>query len=82
MSGQNLNRPFERLFCALKNAADIFYNRLCVAVERQALEQIRMLEHEIAIVRARRLSIDNGAIREAEAYLAKARELLRREGGE
>jgi hypothetical protein len=63
-------------------AADV-YNSLCAAIERKALEQIRMSEHEIAAVRARYLGVDNRAFgeagvacREAEAAIAKARALL------
>jgi hypothetical protein len=59
-------------------AADIYY-RLCIAVEKQASEKIRALEHEITTSCARRRGIDHRAFCEAEILVAKARELLRKE---
>ena len=56
-------------------AADIF-DRLCVATERKALEQIRAAEHDIQIARDRRTGINHSALREVEASLVMARELL------
>lgn len=58
-------------------AADVF-DKLCAAIERQALNQIRTAHHEIATVRARRLGVDDRALDEAHAALAKARELMER----
>ena len=60
-------------------AADAF-ERLCVAVERQAFNQIRTAEYEIAKARARRDGADDCVFREVETALAKANKLLR--GGE
>lgn len=57
-------------------AADAF-ERLCIAVERQAASQIRKAQHEIASARARRLGVDDCALREVEAALDKARALLK-----
>jgi hypothetical protein len=59
-------------------AADVF-ERLCAAVERQALHQIRTAQHEIATVRARRLGVDDRAICAAEAALEQARGFLKGE---
>jgi len=56
-------------------AADVF-DRLCVATERKAAEQIRAAEHEIATARARRMGVDDRALCEAAAALAKARDAL------
>ena len=56
-------------------AVDIF-DRLCVATERKAAEQIRAAEHDLSTARARRPGIDHSALCEVEAALAKARALL------
>lgn len=60
--------------------ADV-YNRLCAAIERRALTQIRTAHHEISTARSRRLGASDGALdlalREADILLAKARELLK-----
>lgn len=56
-------------------AADIF-DRLCVAVERQARAEIRNLENEIAKANARRLGSRCGLERAADAADRGARTLL------
>jgi hypothetical protein len=55
--------------------ADLFV-RLCAAVERQALVQIRTAQHEIETARARRMGADNSVFCEIEDALAKARALI------
>lgn len=57
--------------------ADMF-DRLLRAVEHQAEEQIRNLEHEITKARSCRLGIDNGHIGAAETAARRARALLER----
>jgi hypothetical protein len=59
-------------------AADMFA-RLCAAVERQSLDQIRKAENDITAVRARRMGADDRDLREIEAALEKARNLLKKE---
>jgi hypothetical protein len=58
-------------------AADA-YNRLCLAFERQAINQIRKAFDEIAAARARRPGVGEDALREIEDALARAHELLER----
>lgn len=60
-------------------AADVF-DKLCAAVERQALKQIRTARHEISTARARRLGANDRALCEIEVALCRARELLKKEG--
>lgn len=62
-------------------AADVFA-RLCAAVERQAIDQIRIAENEISKARARRLGVDDRDLCEIEDALAKARALVMRKPGE
>lgn len=57
-------------------AADV-YVRLCIAIERQALNQIRNLENEISAARACRRGVDDRALCEAEAALQQARAYLK-----
>ncbi|MGH6822024.1 MAG: hypothetical protein ACREC4_00805 [Methylocella sp.] len=56
-------------------AADV-YARLAIAIERQAAEQIRSFEHEIAKARARGLGAADRRLWEAEAAVRHARALL------
>ncbi len=56
-------------------AADV-YHRLCIAVERYAENQIKALENEILVARARRAGADDHTICEVEIALARARALL------
>jgi hypothetical protein len=58
-------------------AADV-YARLCVAIERQAALQIGHLENEILAARACHLGTDDRNLREVDAALAWAGELLER----
>ena len=58
-------------------AADVF-ERLCIAVERQALTQIRTLENEIAAAHARRLGADDRDLGKVQTALAVARALMER----
>ncbi len=57
-------------------AADVF-DRLCLAIERQAEKQIGILQHEILSARACRLGIDDCALGEAETALRQARGVLK-----
>lgn len=52
------------------------YARLCAAIERQAINQIRTAEHEIAKASARRRGVDDGTLREVQTALANARALI------
>lgn len=64
-----------RYRCPKSIGADVF-DKLLMAVEHQAEEQIRTLEHEIATARACRLGVNDGRLREAEIAATYARSLL------
>jgi len=57
--------------------ADIF-NKLCLAIEQQAEKHIEGCENDIWTARARRLGLDDNIIREAEASVSYAKELLKK----
>lgn len=57
-------------------SADVF-DKLSIAIEHQAAEQIRNLEHAISTARSIRLGIDDSNIRKAEVSLQRARDLLK-----
>lgn len=61
-----------------KRIAAESYQRLCVAVERQAERHREKLQHEIIAARARRLGVADRDMGEIEAALEKARSLLNR----
>jgi hypothetical protein len=59
-------------------AADVFA-RLCAAIERQAINQIKKAEHDISTARARRGGVEDRDLCEIEATLERARNLLKQE---
>lgn len=59
-----------------KHIAAESYQRLCVAVERQAERDLGKLQNEIIAARARRLGVADRDMCEIEASLEKARALL------
>ena len=60
-------------------SADVF-DKLCAAIERQAEQQIRILQDAICEARSRRSGVDNNSVREAASSLEHARQLLRKDG--